>query len=106
MKTKKPKTVPSKYVTIQEAHENFIELSPKPDNGTNDYSREFSIIMQQLASSTRSITFSDILRETRNFSIPFEQAKRLYNRWVAVMRQLCKVEVVDGCYDEPTIIFC
>src|SRR4051794_22452558 len=105
MKKTKQTPKPRHYLTQQQAHEEFVNSFSKPDDGSNCHAKDFSLVMQQLANSVRSFTFEDVLRETRNFQISFDEAKKLFKVWVIMMRQLCKVSSIEGAYDSETYIF-
>jgi hypothetical protein len=90
-------------VTDAAAQKHFAQSVPDPDSGSNNYLKEFLTITDGFLQTKRSFHFSDVAYQARQYSIPIEETKWLFDLWLNAMTVLCRVEVIAGCMDEVTI---
>lgn len=102
-----------KYVTIypaisrEEAHKAFLKSVGKAsDNGANNYTAKFLMVMQGVIDNARSFTLGDVIRESKPYDLPVESVKDLFTKYVEKMTQLHKVELVGNLvYDDAVYLF-
>src|ERR1051325_318071 len=102
----KQQTYPIRFYTQDEASAQFLEpFRISSDTGGNCHAREFDIVTRHLMNTCRSFCFSDLVRECKNFSIEFAEAKYLFfEHFLPLMLKLSKIEIIEGVMDEPTYL--
>ena len=92
-------------VSTSEAQEQFRKSLAPQDDGANEHVDKFSFVAENiLKSGVRSFTFSDVLRECKPFEMDAAEVKALFREWVGTLQRLCKVERIDGCYNEEIYV--
>jgi len=110
--TKKTKTSPigntcnmSYAIPKDVANAEFLKTVPKRDNGTNSCAAKFLDVMDSVkACNSASFTVLDVLYHSKAYQLETSQVVELFERWKQVMLSLHKIDVIDGCYDNPIIL--
>lgn len=90
--------------TIQEAMERYKATVTKQNDGRNDITEKFLIILETVLNSRRSFSFSDILYECSVYQLGGATVIRpLFDSVISHLSKLNKVEPTESVYDEGTI---
>jgi len=109
MKAKKQTSQTACFVPLPsqtDAEAQFRKAIEKPNDGANSPQVDkFLQVMERVKATMRSFTMNDIAYVARTFELPYPETKELFQRWKSVMVQMCRVEEIQGVYDQPTYLF-
>ena len=93
--------------TAIEARKMFLESLGKyrTDDGSNAKRLGlFLTTMERVTSQRGSFSYFDVIRESRGFELPLDQAEEFFECWIDMMTKLNKIAVVPSVYDYPLYV--
>ena len=95
----------SPIISNEEAKQNFIKsLKKQNDNGSNNYLEKFLMVADHITNNMKSFCIDDFLYSSRPFEIPPVIVKEYFSKFVEVLVQCGKLDIVNGCYSDPIYI--
>ncbi len=94
------------YPRVPQAQCDAAFLKSLPVRGeaeSNEPLAQFMSVTKALM-SMRSFTMQDAIVLMRPFDIDPSESRRLFEKWAEKMVSLCKLEMLEGVYDDPIFV--
>jgi hypothetical protein len=89
----------------EKVRELFLASLPNAPEGGNSIVSGFMFLADKFLATRQTFTLSEFLYEAHNHGIgEVNQIKKLFNNWTNTLAAHCRLEIVQGCYDE--LVFC